>query len=121
MVVLICQRHRLAPLAAAVAGGSLAVGYLVVHFLPERSWASDSFTSGADVSALSWVAASLELVAAVVLAVAGTLVLSRRGGLVSAAEPYPGERSLGEAVRNPLAALFIASQVVTVAVTFSQT
>src|SRR5438309_1508961 len=46
VVVLIFLRHRLAPLAAMVAGFSLAVGYTFVHFTPSRSWLSDSFVSG---------------------------------------------------------------------------
>lgn len=92
VVVLVMQRHRLAPLAAAVAGLSLAVGYLVVHFLPARSWLSDSFTSGLDVSRLSWTAASLEVVAATALGAAGLVVLRRRGGLASAPPPRPDQQ-----------------------------
>ncbi|MEO7429026.1 MAG: hypothetical protein ABIY48_06545, partial [Acidimicrobiales bacterium] len=56
VVVLACQRHRLAPLAASVAGFLLALGYVVVHFLPARAWLSDSLTSATDVSPLSWMA-----------------------------------------------------------------
>src|SRR4051794_11061780 len=58
VVVLIAMRHRLAPLAAASIGLSLAAGYLAVHFLPGRSLFSDSFTSASDVSWMSWTAAS---------------------------------------------------------------
>src|SRR5436190_11285841 len=61
VVVLVCQRHRVAPLAAAVAGATLASGYLAVHFLPAHPWFSDSFTSASDVSPASWFAASLEV------------------------------------------------------------
>jgi hypothetical protein len=91
LVVLACQRHRLAPLAAAVGGLSLAAGYLVVHFLPSRSWLSDSFTSATNVSPLSWFAASLEVFAAVTLGVVGLIVLRDRGGLASAARPWEGQ------------------------------
>ena len=58
LVVLILQRHRLAPLAAVVVGVSLAAGYVEVHFLPGHGFLSDSFTTAAQVSALSWFAAS---------------------------------------------------------------
>lgn len=120
VVLVICQRHRIAPLAAAVAGANLAAGYVLVHFLPERSWFSDSFTSGADVSALSWTAALVEVAAAVALAVTGLVVLSRRGGLASAARPHPGQRSLRDAALHPLAFGFALTQVVTVVVSFAQ-
>ena len=70
VVALVFARHRLAPLAAAVVGFQLAVGYLFVHFTPARSWLSDSFPDG-DVSALSWIAGGLETAAALGLGVAG--------------------------------------------------
>jgi hypothetical protein len=120
VVALICQRHPAAPLAAAVVGAGLAVGYLVVHFLPERSWLSDSFTSATGVSPLSWFAASVELVAAVALAAAGGLALAARGGLASATEPTVGERPLRAAPRHPLVAIFLATQVIVLAVSFAQ-
>jgi hypothetical protein len=47
VVALVFMRHRLAPLAAFAAGVSLAAGYTVVHFTPERSWLSDSLLSSA--------------------------------------------------------------------------
>jgi hypothetical protein len=120
IVALVCQRHRIAPLAAAVTGFGLATGYVVVHFLPWSSSWSDSFTSGSDVSPLSWAAASLEVVAALTLASVGLVVLSRRGGLASAARPYPGQRSVREALIHPLAFLFALSQAVTLVVSFVQ-
>lgn len=120
LVVLVCQRHRVAPLAAAAAGSSLAAGYVLVHFLPERSWLSDSFTSGDDISPLSWGAASLEVVAAVVIAVAGFAVLRARGGLASAMRPVVEQRSIGEALLHPLALAFLAGQVVITVVSFVQ-
>jgi hypothetical protein len=120
VVVLVCARHRLAPLAAAAAGVGLAAGYVVVHFLPERSWLSDSFTGGADVSPLSWTAASLEVVAALALAAAGAVVLDRRGGLASASAPRADEVTLAEGLRHPLALGFALSQVAVVAVSVGQ-
>ena len=65
-----------APLLATVAGFQLALGYLAVHFTPDRSWFSDSFLEGGQVA--SWFAASLETTAALVLGVVGVLALRRR-------------------------------------------
>ena len=110
LVVLICQRHRLAPLAAGVIGAGLAAAYLKVHFLPAHSWLSDSFTSAANVSALSWAAASLEVAAALLVAATGFAVVHRRGGLAAAAQPYEGERGLGEAIADPLAFAIVLTQ-----------
>ena len=84
VVVIVLMGHRWAPLAAAVIGGSLAVGYLVVHLLPERGWLSDPLFSG-DGEGVSQAAALLEIGAATWLAVAGFVELRRRGGLASAA------------------------------------
>jgi len=120
VVVLICQRHRLAPLAAAVAGFTLAAGYVSVHFTPARSWASDSFVSGGNVSPLSWGAASLEVAAAVTLALVGLAVLRARGGLASVPRPLADERSVREGLLHPLALVFAVSQVVVLAVSFAQ-
>jgi hypothetical protein len=120
LVVLVCQRHRLAPLAAVAAGLSLAAGYVLVHFLPERSWLSDSFTSGADVSPLSWIAASLEVAAALAIAVAGLAVLRARGGLASALQPAPDQRSARDAVLHPLALAFIVGQLAITVISFVQ-
>ena len=120
VVVLICQRHRLAPLAAAVTGFSLATGYVVVHFLPARSWASDSFTSGVDVSPLSWTAASLEVAAAVALGAAGLLVLRRRGGLASAARPVAGQLPLAAGILHPVALAMLAGNVILLVVSVAQ-
>jgi hypothetical protein len=120
LVVLICQRHRLAPLAAAVGGSVLAAGYLEVHFLPAHRWLSDSFTGAINVSPLSWVAASLEVAAALALAVVGLLVLRRRGGMESASRSHPQQRRLAEGVMHPLALLMIVTQVAALAVSFGQ-
>jgi hypothetical protein len=108
LVVLACQRHRLAALAAAAGGLSLAAGYLLVHFLPTHSWLSDSFTSATNVSPLSWFAASLEVAAATTLGVVGLLVLRERGGLTSATRPNREQRSLRDALLHPVALAMIA-------------
>jgi len=86
VVAIIFMRHHLAPLAAVSVGFSLAVGYLFVHFTPERSWLSDSFLEG-DAAIVSILAAALEATSAVVLGLAGLAVLRRRGGLAGATEP----------------------------------
>lgn len=100
IVVLACARHRLAPLVAGAGGLALAVGYLVVHFLPQRSWLSDSFPSAINVSPLSWTAASLETAAAAAVGAAGVLVL-RSGG-------WRGDGQLADGLRHPVARLMIA-------------
>ena len=108
VVVLAVQRHRLAPLANAVGGATLATGYFVVHFLPQHPLFSDSFTSASSVSPLSWLAASLEIVTAAGLAIGGVTALRRRGGLTSSALPYAGQRPWPVAVRHPVALTMIA-------------
>jgi len=112
VVVLACQRHRLAPLVAVATGWSLAAGYVVVHFLPARGWLSDSFISAEEVSLLSWIAASIEVVAAVALGAAGLAVLRRRGGLESALLPYPAQRPLLSGVMHPVARAMLVGNAV---------
>lgn len=112
VVALIAQRHRLAPLAALAVGASLAVGYVVVHFLPDRGWLSDSLVSAESVSALTWAAASLEVVAAVAVAALGLIVLRQRGGLVSATEPRVSERSARAGLTHPATIVMIAGNAV---------
>jgi len=111
VVVLCCQRHRVAPLAATVGGFSLSVGYLVVHFLPRQPLLSDSFVSAAKVSWISWLAATLEVVSAVVLGVVGLVVMRDRGGLASAAQPWADELTWRRAVSDPVALGMIAGNV----------
>lgn len=78
VVALVAARHRWAPDAAVAAGFGLAAGYLLVHFLPGRGWLSDPLSAGAasGVTAVSWLAASLEVAAALALGAAG---LAARG------------------------------------------
>jgi len=120
VVVLIAQRHRLAPLVATASGFGLAAGYLLVHFLPSRSWLSDSFTSATNVSPLSWFAASLEVTAAVTLGGVGLLALRARGGLASATAPNPDERSLRDGIVHPAALAMIAGNAVILVISFAQ-
>jgi hypothetical protein len=101
------QGHRWAPLAATVAGASLAVGYVVVHVLPARSWLSDPLFSGG-ASRLSQAAALLEIAAAGALAAAGYAALRERGGLASAAlAPPEGPRPLRAVARHPVVAAMV--------------
>jgi hypothetical protein len=111
IVVLICQRHRLAPIAAAATGFSLAAGYLFVHFLPQRSWLSDSFTSAAHVSLLSWGAASLEVVAATTLGVVGLLALNTSRG-----QPRP----LRDVLTEPVVLVMVLGNAVIMALSIAQ-
>jgi hypothetical protein len=122
LVVLATQRHRLAALAATAGGLSLAAGYVLVHFLPERGWLSDSFTSATDVSPLSWFAASLEVTAAITLGVVGLLVLRERGGLASAMQPRAKANQLSAraALLHPIALTMIAGNAAVLVASFVQ-
>lgn len=120
IVVLIAQRHRLAPLVAAGSGFTLAAGYLFVHVLPARPWLSDSFTSATDVSPLSWTAASIEIAAALALGAVGVLALRDRGGLASAMAARPQQRTLVEALRHPLVVVMIVGNLVILGISLSQ-
>lgn len=90
VVAVVVARHRVAPLLAAATGFGLAVGYVLVHALPARSWLSDPlFEGGAE--GLSQAAAALEIVAALALGAAGAYALRQRGGLASVTEARPTE------------------------------
>jgi hypothetical protein len=82
IVALVLRGGPSAPLAA-ISALPLAVGYVVVHFTPERSWLSDSFVEGG-ASAISIAAASLESASAMALGLAGLWALRARGGLAGA-------------------------------------
>jgi hypothetical protein len=111
VVALVFLGHRLAPLAAATAGFSLAAGYVLVHLLPARSWLSDPlFDGGAEV--VSQLAASLEIIAALALGAAGLLLLTRRGGLVSAGSPGPGPRLVTALAHPAVVAMTVGNAVI---------
>jgi hypothetical protein len=78
VVILVLARHRAAAAAAVAVGFSLALGYITVHFTPDRSFLSDSFV-GTDAAVVSIIAASLEAASALLLGIAGALVLRRDG------------------------------------------
>jgi hypothetical protein len=120
VVVLACQRHRVAPLAAVAAGWALAPAYLLVHFLPAHWWLGDSFTVADHVAALSWIAASFEVLAAALLGLAGWLVLQQRGGLASAARPHAAQQPARAGFLHPVAAAMLLGNVIIVAISFAQ-
>jgi hypothetical protein len=120
VVLLICMRHRWAPLAAAVAGTSLALGYLTVHFLPQRRWLSDSLTSAADPAAMSVLAAGLEVLASAALAYVGWAGLAARGGLERALQPHPAELTWREGLRHPVALTMLLGNVVLLLASIAQ-
>ena len=120
IVALVLARHRLAPLAAIAVGASLAPAYVLVHFLPKRSWLSDSLTSAAEASPLSYGAAGLEVLAATVVAVAGVVVLRRRGGLASATQACREEAPFREGLVHPLTLVFLVANLAVVAISLTQ-
>ena len=105
VVLLVFARHRLAPLAAAVAGFQLALGYIAVHFTPERTWFSDSFV-GTDAEAISIAAAALEATAALALGIAGVLALRGRAG------PAENGAAFSVALRHPVVLVLLIGNVI---------
>ncbi|MFY9586786.1 MAG: hypothetical protein WAT66_04950 [Actinomycetota bacterium] len=104
VVALIFGDHRDAALAATLVGFSLAVGYVVVHFTPDRGWLSDSFVNGTP-ALVSRAAASLEIAGALGLALAGLAAM--RAGSV----PEQERRSVVAAFRHPIVALMAAGNL----------
>lgn len=104
VVALIFGDHRDAPLAATVIGFALALGYVFVHFTPERGWLSDTFVSGSP-ALISRVAASLEIAGALGLAFAG----------LAAARARPVRETQGTTVvsgfRHPIVILMSAGNL----------
>jgi hypothetical protein len=101
-IALVLTRHRLAPLAAAVVGGPIAVGVAAVHLLPHWGVMSDAFPGAQQtgVTALSWAVVLLEIAGALALGAAGVYVLRRQripgvgGGVV-------GDRELVGVTQEP--------------------
>src|SRR4051794_33247308 len=120
IVVLVCMRHRWAPLAAGLAGTSLAVGYLAVHFLPQHAWFSDSLTSASNPAPMSLLAAGLEVLAGATLAYVGWTGLAARGGLDSAAAPHPGELTWREGFLHPVALTMLVGNLLLLVASVAQ-
>lgn len=76
-IAAVLARHRLAPLFAVAIGFPDAIGIAAVHLLPHWSSLSDAFPGahGTGVTTLSWVAASVEIVGALVFGAAGLVAL----------------------------------------------
>jgi len=76
-VVLVLNRHRLGPFVAAVTGVPIALGVAAVHLLPDWGALSDPFVGGAaaGVTAWSWTVVLVEIAGALMLGLAGALVL----------------------------------------------
>ena len=108
VVALVLVRHPSAPLAATAVGLSLAVGYIVVHFTPDRSFASDSLVDG-NAQIISMIAASLETITALALGLAGVRAV-REDGLASTSGDSLGAAIL-DGLRLPLVAAFAAVNV----------
>jgi hypothetical protein len=81
---LVLRRHGWAPAAAAALGFTSALLFVAVHFVPYWGSFSDAFTGrrvGPDVTALSWVAAIVEVAAGIVLGWTGMRALNRSASL----------------------------------------
>lgn len=121
LVVLIFQRHWVAPLAATLGGVALAIGYLYVHFVPANGAFSDSFTSASShVSALSWFAASLEVLAALTLAAVGAQLLRGMGGLSALSESNRGDAGFRASRIHPVVWLIAVTQAATLVISLVQ-
>ena len=80
VITLVLTRHHLAPLAAAVFGFPLAIGFFVAHWLPEWSSISDPVWEIGD--AISYVASALEIVGALAVGITGVAVVRASGGFL---------------------------------------
>lgn len=109
IVALVAARDRSAPLGAIAVGFSLAAGYLVVHFTPGRSFASDSLVDGG-AQAASLVAASLETLTALALGLAGVHAVRERG-MAATAGGAP-MASIARGLRQPPVAAFALANAV---------
>jgi len=79
-VILVLNRHRRAPLVAALVGFQAALGIGWVHLLPHATSFRDTFPGarGTGVTAFSWVAVIVEIVGALLLGIAAVEVLLRK-------------------------------------------
>jgi hypothetical protein len=92
---LVFTRHRWAPVAAIVVGFTSAVGFMVVHLVPDWGPLSDAFPGApghADVTAFSWFAALFEIGADLAFGAAGVLTL--RSGHKAPRRPLQPESGL---------------------------
>jgi hypothetical protein len=90
LVTLILTRHRLAPLAAVAVGPSLALGFLAAHWTPHWSDISDPlWDMTSSWPALSYAAATLEIVGAVAVGLAGWAIVRHDGLAAHGTAPRP--------------------------------
>src|SRR3954452_7604615 len=118
VVVLVVMRHRLAPLAAAVIGLSLAAGYVFVHFTPDHGWLSDPLLSAS--KAISIVAALLEATTALWLGVTGVQIVRRDGLAAAMSGQATDATSVGVALRHPAVLALVVGNLVVLVVSFAQ-
>jgi hypothetical protein len=76
-ITLIATRHRLAPMVAAAAGPSLAIGFFAAHWLPHWSAISDPVWEITSIRWLSVVASVVEIAGAVMVGAAGISIVLR--------------------------------------------
>jgi hypothetical protein len=93
---LVFARHDLAPLVAVAIGIPDGIGIAALHLVPHWSVFSDAFPGahGTGVTAFSWFAAILEVVAAFAFAGAGIYSLRRDGW------PWPAAAGAGPTTRR---------------------
>jgi hypothetical protein len=95
-IVLVFRRHRLAPIFAVAIGFPDGIGIAAVHLLPHWSSFSDAFPGahGTGVTGFSWVAAVVEIVAALTFGAAGVYSLRRGGWPDNSPESIPAASSM---------------------------
>ena len=71
VITLVLARHRAAPFAAAAGGFPLALGFFTAHWLPTWSALSDPVWEISDLTWLSYLASTLEIVGALAVGVVG--------------------------------------------------
>lgn len=74
-ISLVMTRHRLAPVAAASAGFSLALGFTAAHWLPRWSSISDPVWEIQSLTWFSYLASMAEILGALALAFAGFAII----------------------------------------------
>ena len=74
-IALVLTRHRVAPIAAAAAGFSLALGFTAAHWLPRWSSISDPVWEISSATWFSYVASIAEILGALALALVGLGIL----------------------------------------------
>ena len=87
-IILVLERHRLAPQIAIAGGFGLAVAFAASHWLPTWSVLSDSFVDG-DVTSFSRAASLMEIAGGIALGFVGLYAIGRAPQGTTTAEPAP--------------------------------